>query len=59
MGTPSAQAYVINLEQVQEGVLPDPVLLGDDRVMVPESGSAVFLKGMADTLRGFVRIPIY
>jgi len=58
-GTPSAKAYVVNLEQVQEGSSPDPVLVGDDRVVVPQSGSAVFFKGTADFLRGFVRIPVF
>ena len=58
-GTATAQAYVINLAKIQEGALSDPVMIGDDRVVVPKSGSAVFLKGVADTLRGFVRIPIY
>lgn len=53
------RAYVVNLELIQEGKLTDPVLIGDDRVLVPQSGSAVFLKGLSDTLRGFVRLPIY
>jgi polysaccharide export outer membrane protein len=57
-GTPAATAYVVNLEEIQKGSLPDPVLVADDRVVVPKSGSAVFVKGVADTLRGFVRIPV-
>ena len=57
-GTPSAKAYVIDLELVQNGSLSDPTLVGDDRVVVPESGSAVFFKGVTEALRGFVRIPI-
>ncbi len=50
-------AYVVNLLDVQSGKLADPVLLGNDKIMVPESGSAVFLKGITDTLRGFVALP--
>lgn len=48
------QAYVVNLEQVQKGELADPILIGDDKVVVPKSGTAVFFKGLTDTLRGFV-----
>ena len=58
-GTPNARAYVVDLAQVQDGSLGDPVLVGDDRVVVPESGSAVFFKGVTDTLRGFVRFPVF
>jgi polysaccharide export outer membrane protein len=49
-------AYVIDLAKVEKGQLTDPVLLGSDKVIVPESGSAAFVKGVADTLRGFVRV---
>lgn len=52
-------AYVIDLEAIQRGELQDPTLIGDDRVVVPESGSAAFLKEVTDTLRGFVRLPYY
>jgi len=47
-------AYVIDLDAVQRGDLEDPILTGNDRVVVPESGTAVFFKGLTDTLRGFV-----
>jgi polysaccharide export outer membrane protein len=57
-GTPSAKAYVVDLERVQDGSQGDPVLIGDDRVVVPESGTRVFIEGVTKTLRGFVRIPI-
>ncbi len=49
--------YVVDVEAIQEGKLRDPILIGDDRVVVPESGTSAFIKGVADTLRGFVRIP--
>lgn len=51
------QAYVVDLDAIKRGELSDPILVGDDRVVVPESGSAVFIKEVADTLRGFVRLP--
>ncbi|MEA3275985.1 MAG: polysaccharide biosynthesis/export family protein [Pseudomonadota bacterium] len=54
-----AQAYVVNLEKIQEGALQDPLLVANDRVVVAQSGGAVFFKGLTDTLRGFVRLPIY
>jgi len=53
------QAYIINLEKIQTGEIPDPLVIGNDRIVVPASGTKVFFKGVADTLRGFVRIPIY
>jgi len=54
-GTPSAKAYVVNLEKIHAGSLADPVLVGDDRVFVPESGARVFW----DELKGFIRIPAW
>lgn len=52
-------AYVVDIALIQEGRLRDPLLIGEDRVVVPESGSAVFFKGVTDALRGFVRLPLY
>lgn len=51
--------YVVDVEAIQEGKLRDPILIGDDRVVVPQSGTSAFIKGVADTLRGFVRLPWY
>jgi polysaccharide export outer membrane protein len=48
-------AYVVNLEAVQTGELRDPLLVANDKVLVPESGSKVFSRNVWDTLRGFVR----
>lgn len=48
------QAYVIDLKKVQAGELGDPTLLSNDKIMVPESGTAVFVRGVSETLRGFV-----
>lgn len=50
----ATQAYVIDLKKVETGELQDPVLASNDKIVVPESGSAVFVRGISDTLRGFV-----
>ena len=50
----SMQAYVINLEKIQEGILADPGLVSNDQIFVPESGSAVFIRSITGGLRGFV-----
>ncbi len=56
----SVSAYVVDLRKVQRGDLVDPVLAVNDKVMVPESGSAVFVKNMTGALRGFVSLnPLY
>ena len=52
-------AYVVDLTAIKKGKSRDPVLVGDDRVVVPQSGTAVFLKGLTDSLRGFVHVPLY
>jgi polysaccharide biosynthesis/export protein len=53
------RAYVVDLKAVLRGELQDPILVGNDRIVVPESGTAVFIKGLTDTLRGFVSVPFY
>lgn len=56
----AVSAYVVDLKKVQRGDLVDPVLAVNDKVMVPESGSAVFVKNMTGALRGFVSLnPLY
>jgi polysaccharide biosynthesis/export protein len=52
-------AYVVDLSAIQKGEIDDPVLVGSDRVVVPKSGSRAFMKSVADTLRGFVHMPLY
>jgi polysaccharide export outer membrane protein len=51
--------YVVDLEQIQEGLKGDPEVIGSDKIVVPESGSASALKGITDTLRGFVGFERY
>lgn len=53
-GTPQARIYIVNFDDVRDGDLPDPVLVGNDRILVPESAVAFFFKEVMDTLRGFV-----
>lgn len=48
-------AYVVDFKAVERGELTDPLLAAQDRVVVPQSGSRAFIKGAADTLRGFVQ----
>jgi polysaccharide export outer membrane protein len=45
---------VVNLEDVLAGTAIDPEIIGNDKVVVPVSGSKSFIKGITDTLRGFV-----
>lgn len=55
----STVAYVVDVSAVQKGKIDDPVLIGSDRVVVPKSGTAAFVKGVTETLRGFVHMPLY
>lgn len=48
-------AYVVDLKAVQAGELADPLLVANDKILVPESGSKVFSRNVWDTVRGFVR----
>jgi polysaccharide export outer membrane protein len=49
-------AYVVDLKRVQRGELRDPLLAANDKVVVPKSGSRVFMEDVRDTLRGFVNL---
>lgn len=54
----SSKAYVVDVEAIQQGKLADPVLVADDRVVVPKSGTEVFLQGAGKVLTGWVmRVP--
>jgi polysaccharide export outer membrane protein len=46
--------YVVNMEQILAGTKVDPEIIGNDKIVVPESGSKSFIKGVSDTLRGFI-----
>lgn len=51
--------YLVNLEEVIAGEKKDPEVIGNDRIVVPESGAKSFIKGITDTLRGFVGFRSY
>jgi len=51
-GTKETNTY--NLTEIREGRVDDPVVQGNDIVVVGESASKATLKGLTDTLRGFV-----
>ncbi len=56
----SMNAYVVNLESIEEGRLTDPVIVGDDRVVVPKSGAAVLSRAIGNVLTGWaIRAPLY
>ena len=46
--------YQVNLDDITSGDKRDPEVVGNDRIVVPESGSKSVIKGVTDTLRGFV-----
>lgn len=47
-------AYVVDLKKVQTGELSDPLLAANDKIVVPKSGTRVFIEDVRDTLRGFI-----
>jgi polysaccharide biosynthesis/export protein len=58
--TGSVNAYVVNMESIEEGTLTDPVIVGDDRIVVPKSGTAVLSKAIGNILSGWmIRAPVY
>lgn len=46
--------YKVSLNSITAGEKSDPTILGNDRIVVPESGSRSFVQGLSDTLRGFI-----
>lgn len=46
--------YQVNLNEITAGDKRDPEVIGNDRIVVPESGSKSVIKGVTDTLRGFI-----
>jgi polysaccharide export outer membrane protein len=47
-------AYVTDLRKIERGEIPDPILTVNDKVFVPESGSAVLVKNITGAIRGLV-----
>jgi len=53
-------AYVVDMASIEDGKLADPVIVGDDRIVVPKSGSAVLTKAIGNVLTGWaIRGPFY
>lgn len=53
-------AYVVDLAAIEEGRLTDPMIVGDDRIVVPKSGAKVLTKTIGNVLTGWaVRGPFY
>lgn len=50
----SREVIVYDLEQIRAGKMDDPLVKGNDLVVVEKSGSKSFLKNVTDTLRGFI-----
>ena len=51
--------YIVDFRSVVKGQLRDPLLAGNDRVVVPESGGKSLYSEVSRTLRGFVRFENY
>jgi hypothetical protein len=45
--------YLVDVAQVMAGAKPDPDMLGNDRIMVPEDTSASFLRSLSLGVPGF------
>jgi polysaccharide export outer membrane protein len=48
------KAYVVDLKQVQRGELSDPLLAGNDKVLVPRAGGRAVIKEFTNTAAKFV-----
>jgi polysaccharide export outer membrane protein len=58
--TGKVNAYVVDMEAIEEGRLTDPAIVGDDRIVVPKSGAAVLTRAIGNVLTGWaVRAPLY
>ena len=48
------EVHAFDLVAIRAGQVEDPLIKGNDTVVVENSASAAFFKGVQDTLRGFV-----
>ncbi len=53
------RGYTVNVEQVREGVLPDPPLRANDYVVVEKSGAKVAGKGALEVLKAMTMLWIF
>jgi polysaccharide export outer membrane protein len=47
-------AALFDIKRIRHGDMDDPLIYGDDIVVVDRSGGRSFIKGVTDTLRGFI-----
>lgn len=52
-------AAMFDIAMIRSGEVEDPLIYGDDIVVIEKSGTKSFLKGLTDTLRGFVGFRTY
>lgn len=48
------QAYVIDYQQILDGKMRDPLLMGNDKIYVPASGLAIFFGPVANVLQTWI-----
>lgn len=48
------QAYVIDYQQILDGKMRDPLLMGNDKIYVPSSGLAIFFGPVANIIQTWV-----
>lgn len=53
-GQTQPRVYVVDVNRIQSGELPDPILAVNDTVVVPESGIQRFNRSVFGTMRGFI-----
>ena len=53
------EVHTFDLIAIRAGQVEDPLIKGNDTVMVEKSASAAFFKGVTDTLRGFINFGSY
>ena len=53
------EVRTFDLLAIRAGEVEDPLIKGNDTVMVEKSASAAFFKGVTDTLRGFINFGSY
>ena len=51
-------AYIVNFDAISQGKIQDPLVAGNDRIFVPQSGSAVFFDRLTNMLR-LPAIPVW
>lgn len=53
------EVHTFDLVAIRAGQVEDPLIKGNDTILVEQSASAAFFKGVTDTLRGFINFGSY